>query len=192
MLAQLEEEGDRLTESELIGTLILVIGAGHDTTANLFANGMLALMQHPQQYELLRTNPERAPAVAEEVLRFDGSARGQPRVASAEIDVGEHTIRPGDLVMVVVNAANRDPRRFANAESFDIARADQGHLAVASGIHFCPGAALARLEAAAEFEKVARLPYRFELAAEELHYKRTHGRGLTSLVARRVNGEVLS
>jgi cytochrome P450 len=190
-LVRIEEEGERLTEIELVGTLILIIGAGHDTTANLFANGMLALMRNPAQYELLRADPALAPAVAEEVLRFDGSARGQPRVASAAIDIDGQTIAPGDLVMIVLNAANRDPRRFADPERFDITRADQGHLAFANGIHFCLGAPLARLEVAAEFARVATLPGRFERAvdaAPDLAYKRTHGRNLVSLPARLVQG----
>jgi cytochrome P450 len=185
-LVRVEEEGDRLSETELIGTLILLIGAGHDTTANLIANGVLALVRHPDEYTRLRLDPALAPGVVEEVLRFDGSARGQPRVATADVEVGDATIRTGDLVMVVVNAANRDPRRFTEPERFDITRTDATHLAFASGIHFCLGAALARMEAAVAFRKLVQLPVRFELADVELRYKRSHGRNLVELPVRPV------
>ena len=186
-LVRVEEEGDRLSEMELIGTLILLIGAGHDTTANLFANAMLALMRQPQQYAALRTDPSLASAAVEEILRFDGSARGQPRVATADIEIEGQTIRSGDLVAVIVNAANRDPRRFADPESFDITRADSGHLGFSGGIHYCLGAALARMEVAVELRAVAAAPYRFELASADLAYKRTHGRNLVGLPVRRVS-----
>jgi cytochrome P450 len=186
-LVRLEEEGDRLSETELIGTLILLIGAGHDTTANLIANGMLALMRHPDEYERLREEPRWAAGAVDEVLRYDGSARSQPRVATADIDVAGRAVRRGELVMVIVNAANRDPRRFAEPERFDITRADPGHLAFASGIHFCLGAALARMEVAVALRAIAALPVRFELDGAPLEYKRSHGRNLVALPARTVS-----
>ncbi|MGD9793860.1 MAG: cytochrome P450 [Acidimicrobiia bacterium] len=184
ILARLEEEGDRLSESELVGTLTLLIGAGHDTTANLIANGMLAFMRNPDQYALLRDDPSLAAGAVEEVLRYDGSARGQPRVATDDFVVGGQTIHAGDTVMVSVNAANRDPARFADPERFDITRRDTGHLAFASGIHFCLGAALARMEAEVAFRKIAQLDTVFELTGEPLKYKGTHGRNLTALPVR--------
>ena len=185
MLVRVEEDGDRLSEVELIGTLTLLIGAGHDTTANLIANGMLALMRNPDQYARLRSEPDCAGGMVEEVLRFDGSARGQPRVALEDLCVGGRTISAGQTVMVIVNAANRDPARFVDPDRFDITRADPGHLAFASGIHFCVGAALARMEAEVAFRKIAQLSGIFELATEGLAYRRTHGRNLTSLPVRR-------
>jgi len=182
LLVRAEEEGDRLTIDELIGTLTLLINAGHDTTANLIGNGMLALMRHPQQYALLRADPElRAAAVVEETLRYDGSARGQPRVALTDLEVGGRLISAGDTVMVIVNAANRDPERYTRPEEFDIERSDQGHLAFASGIHFCVGASLARMEAEVAFRKLGELPSVFTLASQELSYRPTHGRSLTGL-----------
>ena len=119
-------------------------------------------------------------------IRYDGSARGQPRVATSEVEVEGQRIRAGDLVMVVVNAANRDPRRFAEPERFDITRGDTGHLAFASGIHFCLGAALARMEVAVAFRKIAQLTVRFELDTDDLTYKRSHGRNLVALPVRLV------
>jgi cytochrome P450 len=188
LLVRAEEEGDRLSENELIGTLTLLIGAGHDTTANLVANGMLALMRHPDQYALLRQEPQRAGDVVEEVLRYDGPARGQPRVALSDAAVAGRTIRAGDTVMVIVNAANRDPDRFPDPDRFDITRRDTGHLAFASGIHFCIGAALARMEAEVVFRKIAQLDTVLELDDAPLAYKPTHGRNLTALPVRRRRG----
>ncbi len=189
VLVRLEEEGDRLTEIELVGMLTLLIGAGHDTTANLIANGMLALMRHPDQYRRLRHDPSLAPGMVEEVLRYDGPARGQPRVATDDIEIAGRTIHAGDLVMVIINAANRDPVRFTEPERFDITRGDSSHLAFASGIHFCLGTALARMEATIAFRKIAELPDVFELFDDKLDnkldYKRTHGRNLTALRVRR-------
>jgi pimeloyl-[acyl-carrier protein] synthase len=181
ILVRAEESGDRMTENELVGTLTLLIGAGHDTTANLIANGMLAFMRNPDQYALLRSNPELAMGAVEEVLRFDGSARSQPRVALSDTELGGKTIRTGDTVMVIVNAANRDPARFEDPDRFDITRRDTGHLAFASGIHFCVGAALARMEVEVAFRKIAQLDTVFELSDAPLAYKATHGRNLTAL-----------
>jgi cytochrome P450 len=185
LLVRAEEEGDRLNEEELVGTLILLIGAGHETTANLIANGMLALMRNPDQYELLRADPSLASGLVEEALRFDGSARGQPRVALEDMELGGRTIAAGDTVMVIVNAANRDPARFAEPDRFDIRRGDSGHVAFASGLHYCVGAALARMEAEVAFRKLAEMDGELELVTDDLTYKPTHGRNLTSLPVRR-------
>jgi cytochrome P450 len=187
LLVRAEEEGDRLTTDELIGTLTLLIGAGHDTTANLIANGMLALMRNPDQYALLREDPQqRATNMVEETLRFDGSARSQPRVALVDMEIGGRMISAGDTVMVIANAANRDPARFPDPDRFDLNRRDTGHLAFASGIHFCVGAALARMEAEVAFRKIAELDSVFELATQKLAYRPTHGRNLTALPVRKV------
>jgi cytochrome P450 len=122
--------------------------------------------------------------VVEEVLRYDGPARGQPRVALEEIELGGRTIPAGDTVMVIINAANRDPDRFPDPDRFDVTRRESGHLAFASGIHFCVGAALARMEAEVAFRKIAELDASFELATEQLSYRATHGRNLTALPVR--------
>lgn len=181
VLVRSSEAGEGLSDLEVVGTIGLLIGAGHDTTANLIANGMLALMRNPEQYELLRADPSLAGAVVEETLRYDGSARGQPRVALEDVELCGRTISAGDTVMVIANAANRDPEKFTDPERFDITRRESGHVAFAAGIHFCVGAPLARMEAEVAFRRLAELPRRFVLATEELSYKPTHGRNLTSL-----------
>jgi cytochrome P450 len=185
LLVQAEEDGDRLNRDELIGTLTVLVQAGHETTSNLVTNGLLALVRHPEQYRALRADPERAGAVVEEVLRYDGPARGQPRVATEGLEVGGKEIAPGDLVMVIVNAANRDPARFPDPDRFDIGRDTSGHLAFASGIHYCVGAALARMEAEVAFRAIAEEPDVFALATDRLQYKPSHGRNLVALPVER-------
>jgi cytochrome P450 len=181
-LVNAEEAGDRLSEQELVGALMLLVSAGHETTANLITNGLLALMRNPDQYALLRQDPQaHAAGVVTEVLRYDGPARGQPRVAVADVELGGKTIRAGDMVMVVVNAANRDPAVFPDPDRFDITRRANRHLAFGAGIHYCVGAGLARMEAEIAFERIGTSDATFELAAEQLAYKPTHGRNLTAL-----------
>ncbi|MGE3329168.1 MAG: cytochrome P450, partial [Acidimicrobiia bacterium] len=183
-LVRSSESGEGLSDLEVVGTIGLLIGAGHDTTANLIANAVLALMRNPEQYELLRADPSLASAAVEETSRYDGSARGQPRVALEDVEIGGEVIRAGDTVMVIANAANRDPEKFTDPERFDITRREGGHVAFAAGIHFCVGAPLARMEAEVALRRLTQLPQRFALATEELTYKPTHGRNLTALPVR--------
>jgi cytochrome P450 len=180
-LVDAQDGADRLSENELIGALTLLVQAGHETTANLIGNGMLAMMRSPEQYALLRREPARAAGAVEEILRYDGPARGLPRVAIEDLVVGAKRIRKGEQILVLINAANRDPERFSDPDRFDIQREDTGHLAFASGIHFCVGAALARMEAEVAFRKIGDLDVVLELASEDLSYKRSHGRNLTRL-----------
>ncbi|MET0146610.1 MAG: cytochrome P450 [Ilumatobacteraceae bacterium] len=186
VLARLEEEGDRLTADELTGTCILTIGAGHETTANLISNAMLALLRNPAQYRKFRNDPSLAAKVVEETMRFDSPSRSQGRVALADIEVGGETIREGQLVMVTANACNRDPRRHEETNQFDLDREDVGHIAFAGGIHYCLGAALARMEAGIALRHVAELDAELELTRWPLPYRPAHGRAVATLPVRRV------
>jgi cytochrome P450 len=181
LLIQAEEDGDRLSQTELVGTLILLVLAGHETTANLIANGVLALLRNPDQWRLLHEHPELAGGAVEEVLRYDGPARGQPRIATEALDLGGHRIEAGEQVMVIVNAANRDPARFPEPDRFDITRGDGGHLAFATGVHYCVGAALARLEGEVALQRLAERFPDLYLGSDTWTYKRSHGRNLTTL-----------
>lgn len=142
-----EERGDVLSEDELVATCIMLLFAGHETTTNLIANGLLALLRHPAEAEALRAAPGLAAAAVEEVLRYDGPTQAMVRVALEDITVHERRIRRGDRVFLLLNAANRDPRRFADPDRLDIRRPDNRHVAFGAGPHFCLGAPLARLEA---------------------------------------------
>lgn len=142
-----EESGNRLNTEELYATCILLLGAGNETTTNLIGNGMLALLRHPDQLALLRDDPTLIDNAIEEMLRFDPPVQFTGRVTTEEVEIGGVRIPQGRMVTVSLGAANRDPLRFANAESLDIRRADARHAAFGHGIHFCLGAPLARLEA---------------------------------------------
>jgi hypothetical protein len=142
-----QEQGDLLSDDDLVATCVLLVFAGHETTTNLIGNGILALLRHPVELARLRNDPGLMPFAVEELLRFDGPAATAVRIATEEILLHGQTIRPGERVFAMLNAANRDPRQFANPESLDIARKENRHLAFGQGIHFCIGAPLARMEA---------------------------------------------
>jgi cytochrome P450 len=138
---------DRLSDDELTSMVFLILVAGHETTVNLIGNGMLALLTHPDQWELLRAQPDRLPAAVEELLRFDGPVQvTTPRRTAAPIDIGGATVPADEIVLIGLLAANRDPACTKQAGTLDITRTDNPHLAFGHGIHHCIGAPLARLE----------------------------------------------
>ncbi|MFC3962503.1 cytochrome P450 [Nocardia jiangsuensis] len=150
-LVQADDAGARLTRGELLGTLLILVVAGHETTVNLIGNGVLALIRNPEQFERLRARPDLAAPAVDEVLRYDAPVHLTTRTARAEITVGERTFAPGDAVIVLLGSANRDPEAFPDAAAFDIARYSGGrtvrrHLSFGLGLHYCLGAPLARLE----------------------------------------------
>ena len=141
------DEGDRLTDDEIVSTCIILLFAGHETTANLLGNGLLALLRNPGQLELLRAEPERLPAAVEELLRYDSPVQRNRRLAMEDMTFGGKQIRRGDSVLVFMGSANRDAAKFADPDRLDIARSPNPQMAFGHGIHFCAGAALTRLEA---------------------------------------------
>ncbi len=146
-LVQVEEAGDQLTQIELFSMMFLLLIAGHETTVNLIGNGMLALLEHPDQLERLKQHPELLPSAIEEFLRYDGPvANATRRWASEDVEVCGVLIPRGEQVMVVLASADRDEQRFPNPDDLDITRADNRHMAFGHGIHYCLGAPLARLE----------------------------------------------
>jgi len=142
-----EENGNCLTEDELAATCLLLFAAGHETTASLIGSGTLALLEHPDQRDLLRNQPSLVRAAVEEGLRYQPSAQMTGRLALEDVEIGGKTIRKGDRVMVCLGAANRDPEIFPDPDHFDITRPNLCQIAFGGGIHFCLGAALARVEA---------------------------------------------
>lgn len=151
------ESGDALTHDELISTCALLLIAGHETTVNLIANTVLTLLGHRHRHHLaiLRTAPAFAGPVIEESLRFDPPVQLVPRIARAAIELPGIDIAAGDLVVLLLAAANRDPGVFTDPDRFDPARGDR-HLAFGLGQHFCLGAPLARLEAAVALMRFAQ------------------------------------
>lgn len=148
-LAQLVDDGETLTDVELRATALLVIGAGFETTVNLIANGVVQLLAHPEQLEILRSQPELWPNAVDEILRYDSPVQATVRIAQSDVELDGRTIRQGTFVSLMLGGANRDPDVFADPQRFDVTRANaKDHLAFSAGIHYCLGASLARLEGA--------------------------------------------
>lgn len=148
-LVHAEEQGDRLTREELVAQLVTLYVAGHEPTTALIGTGMRALIEHPEQRELLEADPSLFPNAINEFLRWDGPNQFVRRVATAPIDLGEGTIEPGQIIYCCVGAANRDPERFGDdVDEVRVDRADASHhLQFGMGVHSCLGAHLARLQA---------------------------------------------
>jgi cytochrome P450 len=146
-LVAVTDDGDRLTGEELLSTTMLLLIAGHETTANLIGNSIPLLLSDPALVAALRTRSELIRAAIEELLRIDSPVMVTTKRFSAEdIQVGRVTIPAGEIVLMSLGSAGRDDRRFAQPDRVDIGRADTGHLAFGHGVHFCLGAPLARLE----------------------------------------------
>lgn len=149
----------RLAAAELDGTekvanILLLFGAGIETTANLLGNGLHALLTHPEEFARLRADPELVPSAVEEILRFDSPVHLDARTALRPLTVAGVELAAGQGVTTVLGAANRDPERFPEPDRFDIGRADNAHLSFAAGAHFCLGAHLTRLEAQVFFDRL--------------------------------------
>lgn len=152
-------DGDRLENDELLSMLALLLFAGHETTINATANGVLALLQHPDQLALLREHPDLMPRAVEELLRIDGPIKVLHRHVLEDHERHGRTIRAGDRVFVALAGANRDPRQFDRPDEVDITRHPNRHVAFGRGIHACVGAQLARLEMRHNLEGIVeRLP----------------------------------
>jgi hypothetical protein len=154
------DEDSALSEGELLGNLILLFIAGHETTTNLIGNGVLTLLRHPDQLARLRAEPALIGSAVEEMLRFEGSVSFLGRHPLVPYRVGEVTVDPGETIFFMPGAANRDPAAFPDPDRFDIARTPNHHLGFGAGIHHCIGAPLARLEAQIAID---RLLTRFSL-----------------------------
>jgi hypothetical protein len=142
-----DTDGERLTETELLATALLVLAAGFETTVNLIGNGINLLQAHPDQRALLAERPELWPGAVDEILRFDSPVQRTARRALRDTEVAGVPVRREELVVVLLGAANRDPAVFADPGRFDITRSNAGkHMSFSSGIHYCLGASLARME----------------------------------------------
>ena len=181
-------DGDQhLTQQELLSTIFQLIVAGHDTTASLIENSVVALLRHPDQLETLRAQPDKISVAVEELLRYDAPVPHSTfRYATEPITLAGVTIPAGAQVIINLASANRDEARYACPESLDIDRIDSRHLAFGHGIHFCLGAPLARMEAhLALHSLLLRFPQlRLAVPVEQLHWGHGDGlvlRGLTEL-----------
>ena len=171
-----------LTEEELVSNINILLSTGHETTTHLIGNGLLALLQHPEQMQKLQTEPAVLSSAIEEMLRYDNPVQITYRSALEDAEIKGKLIRKGDLVNSILGSANRDPQRFSNPDHFDITRNEGRHLGFGIGIHFCIGAPLVRLEAEIVFETILRCFPKINLATETLEWQE-HPifRGLKSL-----------
>ena len=152
LLVQAEEQGDTLTETEMLNMLRLLLVAGNETTTNLIGNGMLALLRHPEQLQALRDDPGLIPAAVDELLRYDSPVQLALRCAVEDSDINGTPVRAGQDVILLGGSANRDPDAFENPDQLDFNRPKQDHISFGRGIHYCLGAVLARLEGRIAFE----------------------------------------
>jgi cytochrome P450 len=184
-LVEATDEGERLDAQELLAMTFLLLIAGYVTTVSLIGNGTLALLRHPDQLARLRADPSLVPQAVEELLRFDGPVNpGLTRYALEDLEIGGVPIPRGDMVLLAIAAADRDPDRFPAPDRLDVGSADPGHLAFGHGVHYCLGAPLARLEGQVAFTALlTRLP-ELALAVPEDQLRWTGGgvlRGLREL-----------
>ena len=175
-LAQAEENGQQLSEDELVAMIFLLLGAGYETTVNLIGNGTLALLQHPEQLERLRAEPTLYKSAVEELLRFYSPVElTSGRFTREAGEIAGVTVPRGGLVYGVLASANRDERQFAQPDVLDLEREKNRHLAFGQGVHFCLGAPLARLEGQIAFQTLLTQMPKLKLAVpeNELRWRRS-------------------
>lgn len=180
-LIAVEESGDQLAEDEIVSTCSLLLVAGHETTVNLIANAILAMLRNPAQWAALAADADHAPAVIEETLRYDPPVQLVARIAADDMTIGDTQIAEGDTMLLLLAAAQHDEGEFERPELFDPHRNTSRHLAFGRGLHYCLGAPLARLEAAVALSAVtARFP-QARLDGEPVYKPNVTLRGLSSL-----------
>jgi cytochrome P450 len=190
-LVQAEQEGDKLSENELLAMAFLLLVAGHETTVHLLGGGILALLEAPEQKARLMADRELLPTAVEELLRFVCPVQiTKPRYASRDVAFHGQSLRRGELIIPLLASANADPARFDQPERMDVTRSPNPHVAFGTGAHFCLGAQLARVEAQVVIEKVfTRFP-NLSLAVPNAALKYTGRVGIRALTALpvRLNG----
>ena len=185
------ETNTRLSDDEIVSTLVFILFAGHETTTNLIANGMFALLQHPEQLALLETDRSLVASAVEEFLRFEGPAATMVRIALEDVAIGGKHIKKGERVFASIDAASRDPEMFEEAEGLNISRPRNRHMAFGKGIHLCLGAPLARLEGQVAFEALFDRYTGFQLKTDRPEWRdELITRGLKALpISMRLRGQ---
>lgn len=170
-LVSAEENGQRLTEEELVAIILFMFSAGHSTTRDLVGGGLIALMNNRKQWERLIADPSLIPSAVEECLRYMPSITLTFRRALRDATLADTSIAAGDIVLVSIPGANRDPRRFPDPDVFDIARGDNEHLTFGGGVYYCLGAALARAEAQIILTTLAKRYPRMRLREQTIEWR---------------------
>ncbi|WP_050429575.1 cytochrome P450 [Chondromyces crocatus] len=169
-LTRAEVDGVKLSDPQIISFLFLLLSGGFETTVNLIAHAMMILSARPQDHDRLRAEPHMIPAFVEEVLRYEPPLQGLPRVCSADVVIGGQFIPAGSLVVGLIGSANRDESLYHDPDQFDMDREQHGALAFGHGIHFCLGAALARLEGRLSLEALLSRFRRLQQLPGEITY----------------------
>ncbi|GAA3035820.1 cytochrome P450 [Actinokineospora globicatena] len=182
VLMQADADGEKLTDEEIVANILLIFNAGHETTVNLIANGMLALLQQPEALAALRADPSLMGTAVEELSRFDPPVQLAARIMTQDTPIGDKVIPAGETVLVLFDAAGRDPDRYPDPDRLDLGRTDPKSLAFSSGNHYCLGAVLGKLEASTVFTELLSRYSTIELATDDLHWHSHFNlRGLTHL-----------
>ncbi|MFJ4079778.1 cytochrome P450 [Streptomyces iakyrus] len=175
------DEGDRLTEQEMISTCVLLLNAGHEATVNATVNGWYALFRNPSQLAALRADHTLVPSAIEELMRYDTPLQLFERWVLDEIEIDGTTIPRGAEIAMLFGSANHDPAVFRNPADLDLTRADNPHISFSAGIHYCIGAPLARIELAASMGALLERAPTLRLAAEPVRKPNFVIRGLEAL-----------
>ncbi|MCO7219154.1 cytochrome P450 [Klenkia sp. PcliD-1-E] len=176
-----DADGDRLTEDELVTTCILLLNAGHEATVNVTGNGLLALLQHPDQLARLRADRSLLPTAIEELMRFDSPLQLFERTATADVELGGVTVQEGQKIAALLGSGNHDPAVFDAPDTLDVGRTDNPHISFGAGVHFCIGAPLARVELQASFGALLARTSVLELAGDARRRPEFVIRGLAGL-----------
>ena len=183
-LIQGEKDGERLSEKELYHQCIFLLNAGHETTTNLIGNGMWLLLTHPAELARLRADPALVPSAIEEMLRYEGPIQLNNRRLTAAMELGGKALAEGTSITIAIGGANRDPAQFPDADTFDVARKPNRHVAFGQGDHACSGMNVARMEGRVAFGRLlARFP-KIELVGEPERDRRIRFRGFRKLPIR--------
>ncbi|HYF63300.1 MAG TPA: cytochrome P450 [Herpetosiphonaceae bacterium] len=180
-LLQAEADGVVLDDEELLASCVMLLFGGHETTTNLIGNGVLALLNHPDQRAILTSNAGSIAYAVEEILRFDSPVQRLTRLVSAELVMGGQSIRAGQRVMLMIGAANHDPAHFAQPDRFTILRPNNRHLSFGFGPHFCLGSSLARQEGELTLNRLFYGPRRLQLAGSPQWQENLAFRSLAAL-----------
>jgi cytochrome P450 len=172
-LIQADEDGEHLTDEELIANATFLFGAGHETTQNLIGNGINLLARHPDQRQLIRDDPSLMKNAVEELLRFEPPVQMTGRSITAPVTTTDVELAPGDRCILLLGAANRDPERFEDPQRLDITRPDPRPLSFGGGIHHCLGAALARVEGQVAIGAMVREFPTIELVSDDVEWRET-------------------
>jgi pimeloyl-[acyl-carrier protein] synthase len=182
MMIQAEDDGARLSETEIVSTCMLLFGAGHETTTSVIGTSVLALLQNPEQLRLLLRTPALLPRAFDEFVRYDCPIHMAGRVTCERVQVGDHTIDPGEIIVIILAAANHDPERFSEPDRLDIERSDNTPLSFGGGLRYCLGSALAKVETQAALHAMLSRCRDMRLTTATLQWRETVVfRGLESL-----------